>query len=66
LITPVPELPCWENRVFPPVDSVPPELLAEIRAHPDFRAAVESLCARRVKAQAEMDAIARWMTRDLG
>ena len=49
-----------------PANNVPPERLAEIRAHPDFRATVEAHCARRVQLQAEMDAIARWMTRDLG
>ena len=51
---------------MPPVDHVPTEVLTAIIAHPDFRATVEGHCARRVKAQAEMGAVTRWMTRDLG
>ncbi len=49
-----------------PLDTLTPELLAAARRHPNFRAAVEFHCAGRVRAQAGMDALTLWMTRDIG
>ena len=60
-----------DRAISPPpagtlLETLTPELLAATRGRPNFRAAVEFHCAGRVRAQAEMDALTRWTTRDIG
>jgi hypothetical protein len=58
------ELPRMFSLVPPKV--VRPEDVAALRAHPDFRVAVEALALANGRKLAAMSIIERWMTRDLG
>ena len=48
------------------VDGLTPDVLAATGRNPDFQSAVALHCESRVQAQAEMDGLTRWMSRDIG